>query len=280
MAFKTVLVHVDGSAHLDVRVEAASQIALAQNAHLIGLATTGASRFLFQAAPVNPAGPAVAPYLALLQQRAEDACSRFENIARRVGVASYERRITDLDPADGLSLQGRYCDLVVMGQQDPDESSFTADPNFPGYAILHCGSPALMIPYAARFGTIGHQALVAWNASVEATRAVHSAIPLLQRSKMVDVAIFNPERQAGTLFGDPPGSGIESYLARHHVKADVHRDTTDMDVGDALLSLAAQLGSDLLVMGCYGHSRFRETLLGGATRTMLESMTVPVLMAH
>lgn len=110
-------------------------------------------------------------------------------------------------------------------------------------------------------------------------KAVHSALPLLRRAKIVEVTVFNPNRPSDA-HGEQPGADIASYLARHDIKVDVMQETTESDIGDALLSLAASLNSDLLVMGCYGYSRFREVLLGGVTRTMLKSMSIPVFMSH
>jgi nucleotide-binding universal stress UspA family protein len=137
----------------------------------------------------------------------------------------------------------------------------------------------LIVPYAGVAVEIGKRALVAWNESAEAAKAIAGALPLLKRAATVEVAMFDPERRTA---GDErkPDADIVAYLARHGVKADVRRESTSLDAGNALLNLAAILGSDLLVMGCYGHSRMREILLGGASRTMLQSMTIPVLMAH
>lgn len=280
MSYKSILVHVDESEHLDARVQAAAQIAAAENAHLIGLATTGISKFLFQTVTVNPADPNMAPYLDMLRQRAESAQAKFEQTASRIGATSIEKRLIDDEPATGISLFARYCDLVVLGQRDPAAPGGNLMPGFPESAIMSSGTPALVVPYAWQAGNIGNRVLVAWNASMEAARAVHNALPMLQRAKIVEVAIFNPLKQPDVVSGELPGTAIKQYLARHNIKADVREEADEGDVGDALLSLATNLGSDLLVMGCYGHSRFREILLGGATRKVLNSMTLPVLMTH
>jgi nucleotide-binding universal stress UspA family protein len=280
MSYKTILVHVDESENLDARTQAAAQIAAAENAHLIGLATTGISKFLFQTVTINPADPNMAPYLDMLRQRAENAQTKFEQTASRVGATSIEKRLTDDEPAIGIGLLARYCDLIVLGQRDPAATGTGLMPGFPESAIMSSGTPALVVPYAWRAGSLGNRVLIAWNASVEAARAVHGAIPLLQRAKTVEVAIFNPLKEPDVVSGELPGAGIKQYLARHNIKADVQEEASEGDVGEALLSLAANLGSDLLVMGCYGHSRFREILLGGATRKVLSSMPLPVLMTH
>jgi len=122
--------------------------------------------------------------------------------------------------------------------------------------------------------------LIAWDAGVEAARAVRDALPLLRRADTVEVAVFDPERGRRE-HGEQPGADVALYLARHGVKVSVARQSgADFEVGAQILSRAADTGADLIVMGAYGHSRVRELVLGGVTRTILESMTVPVLMSH
>jgi nucleotide-binding universal stress UspA family protein len=119
--------------------------------------------------------------------------------------------------------------------------------------------------------------LVAWDGSRAATRAITDAIPFLRAAELVHVAIVNPTADQ---HADQSGTDFAAYLARHGVKLEVSVHTTKIKVGSALLSMASDLNSDLIVMGGYGHSRLREMIMGGATRTILESMTVPVLMSH
>jgi nucleotide-binding universal stress UspA family protein len=279
MSYKTILVDVDESRHVDARIAVAAHLANAENAHLIGAAMTGVSRFLYQSMAFKPADPSTAPYLERMQQRAHRALEKFDSIARGIGVASFERRLVDDEAAGGLSLQGRYADLVVIGQHDPDEPHPTINSYLPEYVVMNCGCPALVIPYTSARERIGDRVLIAWNASMEATRAVHSAIPLLRLAKTVEVAVFNAEAEVDA-HGRQPGADIALYLARHGIKVDVITEKTESDVGNALLSLAANLSSDLLVMGCYGHARFREILLGGVSRTIFDSMTLPVVTSH
>jgi nucleotide-binding universal stress UspA family protein len=122
--------------------------------------------------------------------------------------------------------------------------------------------------------------LIAWNASPEAAHAVHAAIPLLQRMQLVKAVIFNPGSQPPEVFGMPPGEPLKAFLAQHNITAEIMTPAAANSVGDTLLSLATDQGFSLLVMGCYGHSRMRELLLGGTTRTILRSATLPVLMMH
>jgi nucleotide-binding universal stress UspA family protein len=137
-----------------------------------------------------------------------------------------------------------------------------------------------VVPYAGTFKTIGQRVLVAWNAGREATRAVNDALPLLEGAAKVTVLAINPH---GGLrgHGEVPGADIALHLARHGVRAEASAiKSDDVEIGALLLSQAADLNADLIVMGAYGHSRLREVVLGGATREILRSMTVPVLLSH
>jgi nucleotide-binding universal stress UspA family protein len=142
------------------------------------------------------------------------------------------------------------------------------------------GRPILVVPYAGHFARIGQRVVIGWDASREAARAVNDAMPLLAAAEAVTVLTIDPE-QSPRGHGEIPGADIALHLARHGVTAQVERTVSaGIGIGNTLLSRAADLEADLLVMGAYGHSRVRELLLGGVTRTMLTSMTLPVLMAH
>jgi nucleotide-binding universal stress UspA family protein len=138
----------------------------------------------------------------------------------------------------------------------------------------------LVVPHDWAPRALGERVLIAWDASREAARAVSDALPLLQRAASVLVVSVNP-KSTPLGHGELPGADMALHLARHNIHVEVQSVETDrMDVADALLSFAADRGCDLLVMGAYAHSRVRELVLGGATRTILKSMTLPVLMAH
>jgi nucleotide-binding universal stress UspA family protein len=137
-----------------------------------------------------------------------------------------------------------------------------------------------VIPFAGDFPVIGEHVLVAWNASREATRAVADALPLLSRARAVTVLAINPRHGIGG-HGDVPAADIALHLARHGVRAEAaHTIATDIPDAEALLSYAADIGADLIVAGGYGHSRARELVFGGVTRSLLKEMTVPVLLSH
>jgi nucleotide-binding universal stress UspA family protein len=283
MSYKTILVHVDESKHLDKRVEVAARIAAHENAHLVGVAATGISQALHRPPVSGPDGDNMAPYndeyTEALRQRATAALEKFDTLACRVGVSSHEKRLIDDEAAAAVSGQGLYADLIVLGQSDAEDPSLSAIVDFPEYVILNSGRPVLIIPHAGRIFSIGDRVLIAWNGSKAASCAVRNAMPFLKQAKSVQIAIIHT-----SLFADPQGdeSGAEfaACLARHGIKADVIQCTVEDDAGHALLALAADLTSDLIVMGCVAHPRSRGILLGGATRVVLESSTVPVLMSH
>jgi len=140
---------------------------------------------------------------------------------------------------------------------------------------------ALVLPYAGDVVTpLASNVLVGWDASREAARALADALPCCSVPRGVQVAVFEAPHELETRHGDLPGADIGQWLARHGVRVDVQRIVSSVPVGEALLSHAADLAADLIVVGGYGHSRLRETMLGGVTRTLLRSSPVPVLMSH
>jgi nucleotide-binding universal stress UspA family protein len=281
MTYKTILVHVDGSRHANRRIAIAANLAKLYDAHLVGVALTGLPEFFYNPMMLDPVDPALEPLLKVPRERAAAALANFEGIARQFHAGSLETRLEENESARGISLQARYCDLVVLGQFDPDDTEPSTRDDFAETVILESGVPVLMIPFASAVAGTGQRALVSWDAGKQAVRAVHYALPMLQRAAQVDVAVFDPETLPASARAVPDKDILE-WLGRHGIAAKVRRQPTtgDIDIGKALLSLAADLGSDLLVMGCYGHTRFREVLLGGVSREILRSMTLPVLMAH
>lgn len=279
MSYKTILVHVDESSRSELRVKIAAEIANREGAHLIGTAVTGVSRFIYQDGNISASDPNLGIHLKFLRERAEKAIAGFKQSVAELGVSSYESMIANDEAGGGIGLQARYSDLVVVGQTNRDEPSPSVLPDFPEYLVMNSGRPALIIPYAGDFTTVAKRPLISWDASRESTRAVTDAIPLLKQADLVQIAIFNPTALPDA-HGEQPGADIALFLARHGIKVEVSVHKTSTDIGNALLSLSHDLDSDMIVMGGYGHSRFREMIMGGVTRTILESMTIPVLMSH
>jgi nucleotide-binding universal stress UspA family protein len=277
MSYRTIVIHADHTPGSEARFTLAAELALREGAHLVGVAITGVPRYMRAGGLFEGSGVIVGEYLAHRARRADLALAQFEEITARLGVASREQRRLDEDAYAGLCLQARYADLLVLGQADPhdrDEDGWLLD--LPDYIVINCGRPVLLVPRSGNAGCALRRPLVAWNGSLEAAKAVTAALPLLRRAGQATLAVFGD----GAGLGQQPGADIALYLARHDVKVEVVHRPQPVDAGHAILSLAGDLGADLLVMGAYGHSRLREMVLGGATRTILASATLPVLMAH
>ena len=277
--YKTILVHVDGSAGMPQRVALAARLALLHDAHLVGAAPTGLSAYVFPVGGFETGLPAVVFPIEELRAEADRALDEFEQVARRAGVDKIERRRVDDEAGAAISLQARYADLVVIGQNAPAERLPQLRADFPEHVLLNCARPVLVMPASGGAGQCGQRVALAWNGRVEAVRAVTSAIGLLRQASHVSLVVLNPD-QSADLHGASPGADMALYLSRHGVSVEVMVIESAQDDGEALLAHVAAQGCDLLVMGAYGHSRFREILLGGATRTVLRAARIPLWMAH
>lgn len=280
MSYRIIAVHADESSHAADRIRLAARIALDHQAHLVGVAVSALPPSYYMS--MGGEGTAVlSAYLDFMKERADVTLDSFETIVKQAGVTSYEKRMIEDEAGMALCLQARYSDLLILSQPDPDEETSAGQVRTVNYVVVNAGRPVLLVPYAGKFESVSGRALVAWDGSPEAARAVSGAIPLLCRAKLVQVAVFNAETGPYS-HGEEPGGDIAHYLARHGVTVEVTRHVTadEIDLGNAMLSYIDDFGADLAVMGAYGHSRLREALLGGVTRTVLEAMTVPILMSH
>jgi nucleotide-binding universal stress UspA family protein len=283
MGFKAILVTVDTAPTVRGRLELAAVLAERFSAHLIGLQTS-----------ISPDAPQTRGYFEYFNRSldafheefakrmlAEAAAAQalFDEITTRHSLSAEWRQASG-SASQAAALHGRYADLIVVGQPDPGYVQAPLFQPSPGEVALAVGRPLLVVPYAGTWTAIGRRVLIGWNASREATRAINDALPFLVAAETVTVLTIDPSHGAQG-HGDVPGADIAQHLARHGVKATVQSTVSgDIGVGDALLSWVSDVSADLLVMGAYGHSRDRELVFGGATRTVLETMTVPVLMAH
>jgi len=277
--YKTILVHVDETARSAQRTEVAAAMAAANEARLVGVATTGVPAYLFPTDGLVAAGPAAGASLEELRAQAERALDLFEAAARRAGVAAIERRCVDEDAGIAISMQSRYCDLVVISQASLDEFRPRQRSDFPDYVVLNAVAPVLVLPVAGAGSMPGERVVVAWNGSREAARAIASALPLLQKARQVDLVVFDPASVSG-LHGQEPGADMARHLAQHGVRVDVTVASAGRDEDRSLLLFAAEKRADLIVMGAYGRSRFSEIMLGGMTRSVLATSTIPLWMVH
>lgn len=211
-------------------------------------------------------------------KKARAAIARFEQAAKRAGISMETRTISASisGAADQIGRIGRRFDLIVVGQ--PGRKDSLPDEVIDEGVLFESGRPVIFVPFIQKGGMKLDRIMVCWDGSRAATRAIADAIPLLKKAKQVEVVIISDKPNKRD---EVPGADLGQHLARHGLKVDVKRITSpDIDVPSTILSYAADSSADMIVMGGYGHSRLREFVLGGATRGLLESMTVPVLMSH
>ncbi|KVT41265.1 universal stress protein [Burkholderia ubonensis] len=277
MSYKTLLVHVDDSQRSSMRIDLALDLAGRWNAHLIGLYVVCQDLFEPLRRPDEPLKLAV--YERLCEERQKQAEERFLEAAERAG-RSVEWRAPAGPATETAILHARHADLLVLGQTDPHDRMTYVAHNFIEDMVMGSGRPAIVVPYAGKVRTFGENVLVAWDGGREAARAVADALPLLEHARFVTVETV--ERGHPDPDKTPAGVDVAAYLERHGVRASFSTTPrgTGVGTGATLLNRASDLHADLLVMGNYSHTRMHERVLGGATRTILETMTVPVLMSH
>ncbi|WP_439682521.1 Universal stress protein UspA [Cupriavidus oxalaticus] len=279
MDYATILVHLDASRRVYQRLHLATQLAVQFKSTLVGLLAVGkpdptAVRYLVDGDRY------LASYNAWRHEVGERARHALMD-ATDEAVITTQWLAPDWATASTVQAEAHLADLVILGQRDPTDEEAYAEPAFVESIVLECGRPVLVVPYAGWFPNVGKTILVAWNGSREAARAIHDALPLLRRAETIDVVSWTPSHALKGPWLSPPQYAVE-WLARHGVTAQLrsYPDEDGHDIGQRLLSHAADRNTDLIVMGGYGHSRVRELALGGVTRTLLQSMTVPVLMSH
>ncbi|MGF6272966.1 nucleotide-binding universal stress UspA family protein [Massilia sp. UYP11] len=278
--YKTILVDVDGSPQQESRVRAAAVVAQAQGSHLIGCNSTGITwlDLSLSAGSMNAPSPLVD--FEALRARGARLLEEFALQAEQLGVASVETRLEDDLPDISLALQARYADLVVLSQ-DPDAASdhWPRRRNLPEQLAVHCPRPILVVPPGYHSAPIAKTIVAGWDGRIQAMRALAAALPLLSTAENVKLALINPD-QLSALHGEEAGADMALYLARHAVEAEVVLERTAAAPAEALMTLAGQNGAGLIVAGAYGHSRYREWVLGGTTRALLSQAQIPLLLAH
>ncbi len=280
--YKTIIVHVDGSARQHSRLHAAALLANDFDAHLVGSGATGVSWLDYALLTGSMGAPDPAPETDFqgLREAVGARLEAFSQQARRLGVASLETRLIEDETRHAMLLQSRYADLVVVSQDGGADPILPARVRgLPEYVALRGARPVLVVPEGYRGQPLPGAAVVGWDGSLQAQRAIGAALPLLQRAETVKLALVNPD-ELGELHGEEPGADMALYLARQGVRVEVVLERTRSTAGDALMDLARDSGAGLLVAGAYGHSRFREWALGGVTRELLERAAMPVLLAH
>ncbi|MBI4366941.1 MAG: universal stress protein [Deltaproteobacteria bacterium] len=273
---KDIVVNL-GLGDYDPAGDFAISVAAAFEAHVLGVA--------FSYEPIIPGSVmgGIPPEF-IESQRAESdkkarkAVARFEQAVARAGVSA-ESRILSASisgAADQLGRLGRRFDLVVVGQAGGDKSA--ADEVVDEGVLFDSGRPVIFVPYIQKAGLKLDRVMLCWDGSRAAARAIADSMPFLHKAKQMEIVMVSakPGKTDGVA-----GVDLGQHLARHGLQVNVKRITSpDLDITSTILSHAADSSADMIVMGGYGHSRLREFILGGVTRGILKTMTVPALMSH
>ena len=275
MSYRSVLVHVDNDTASQTRLDYAIRLAGSFDAELVGI-------YVVPGTDLTPSSAAMLRPEVVERRLGEygNAQHAAEKAFRTAteGLRAVDWRAPAGTPIDAAVAHGRCTDLFILGQRDAASASF--GDALVTSVLLSSGRPTLVVPYTGAPARVGENVLVAWNGGREAARTIADALPLLERAKHIDILAVDDDAEPGV----PErlaGARLDAWLRAHGIAASVQRqEARDIGVGEWLLDRAADLGSDLIVMGGYGHARMREFVLGGVTRTVLRSMTVPVFMAH
>jgi nucleotide-binding universal stress UspA family protein len=274
---KDLVVNLTGGQPQDFAADYAISIAAAVGAHIVGVG------FIYE--PIIPGSVLGGVPTDLIEVQREEntksakaAIARFEAAVKQAGLSS-ESRILDASIAGAADLFGRIArrfDLAVVGQAQRQHGA--SEELLIEGALFGSGRPVIVVPHIQKEGLKLDRVLACWDGSRPAARAIADAIPFLTRAKSVEIVVVTGERDKS---GEITGANMSRHLARHGVTVEIKRLAPgNVDVQAAILSHAADSGADFMVMGGYGHSRLREFILGGVTRSILASMPVPVLMSH
>lgn len=275
---KDLTLKLETDAARDRSLNYAISVAEVFGAHVTAMASSDPITFAQYPIPAMPE-TVIANIRAEKEREARAAIARFEEAAKGRGISYEHEIVTHRLPqsAEAFAVKARRADLSIVQQmENTDEDNEIVIET----VLFDSGRPVLIVPYIQKEGLKLDHVVCCWDGSATAARAVNDALPFLTQAKNVDILIISNEKTE-----DPrhqaSGEGIVKHLARHGIATQLKvQQAPDSSVASAILSYAADQGSDLIVMGGYGHSRLREFILGGATRSILASMTVPVLMSH
>lgn len=277
MTYRSMLVALDATPANPARVNIAVALAKEFEAHLVGLAPTAAIDM-----QALPAAIVMEDYVArasaAVLTEARDIAQQFHQRSEAAALPSFEAVVDKSTVPESLGRHAQCTDLIVMSQPDPSVPNYRQHLTELEEVLLGSARPVLLIPYTHLEPVRVRRVLVAWDGSRESIRAMTDALPLLRRAETVTLVHWRCE--ADDTRPQERLASLRQWLALQGVEAEARDEITALAIGDALLNAASDLGADLIVMGAYGHARWAERLFGGVSRTLLQSMTVPVLMSH
>jgi len=282
MTYRSLLVHLDLDRRAEARIAYALRLSREFGCHLVGAAPTGVVPLTAEVSV--EAASSLAEYAQAawdaLRNHAQAACANFDSACREAGLRSHETVSEHADKAKSLVRLAHCSDLVVLSQADAGQASFAQARDLVADVVLGSARPTVVLPPDGQFGAIPSRAIVAWDDSREAARAMADALPLLRLAQRVQIVTWLDSTDADRTAWQERQRAVQQWLAWQGVSAELHLQQHAIGLTEAMLSHAAHFEADLIVMGAYGHPRWTERVLGGATRGMLDSMTIPVLMSH
>ncbi len=276
MSYKDILVYLDDGKSNQERINTAFDLANSQQARLTAVTLSA----------LKPAHMIVKDETAqhnISYQEAEKRIDDFSQQATKLGV-EFDTKIIDLaagkDLSKTLAKFARNFDLVIFRQANPNNKNFNLVESISSKIVVHCGRPVFFMPYIGAHHIHAKSALIAWDGTATATRAVHDALPILKQVKEVTILVVT-EGKKKTAKGELLSEDLAAHLGRHGVNAKVRRTTTGtFDVPTVILNHIAENSLDLLIMGSYGTSGLQRKVFGGVTKKILDSMITPVIMSH
>lgn len=276
MFYKDILVYLDDGKSNQERVKTAFDMAKSQQARLTAVTLSA----------LKPSHMIVKDETAqfnISYQEAEKRITDFSEQATKLGI-EFDTKIIDLAAGKGLrkavAQYSRNFDLVIFRQANPKNKNFDMIESISSKIVVHCGRPVFFMPYIGAHHIPPRNALIAWDGTATATRAVHDSLPILKQIKEVTILVVTEGKQK-TAKGELLADDLASHLGRHGVNAKVRRITTgSFDVATVILNHIAENSLDLLIMGSYGTPSLQRKVFGGVTKKILDSMIIPVIMSH
>lgn len=278
MAIKDILVHLCGTKDGKAVVTAAREMAAAHDARLIGV--YAGVPFDMPAYVIAQLPPEVIErHQAHVRESVNETAAAFEAACKADGISCEFREGDWREPIEEvICTHVRYADMAIIAQ--PNEETGARSRDIADNVVLRAAAPVMLVPHTLASGGFGKRVLVAWDGSAQASRAVRDALPVLEKADFVKVLCVDPVPGIAGL-GDMPGADLAHFLATHGVTAEAAKTSSaGVGVGNAILNNVADMGADMIVSGCYGHSRIGELIMGGVTDTLMRSMTVPTLVSH
>jgi len=279
MNYKAILTILDNTKPCEDRTRFAIDLAKQHGAKLTGIAPVEIASTLFIGDFMSANSKMIDELQHSIEADATKAQVRFDEMCTESGIESFDHKTVRGSANDAINSEATATDLIVLSQHFEDTSTTVNTKGVVEHTLMVSARPVLIIPAIGAYKSPPKNVLIGWRDSRECSHAIRQALPFLQNADAVEIVEVLPKSNSKGI-NDSRRASVLNYLSLHNVDAKFSTQKSDSDPGNVLLSYACDVGADLLVMGGYGHTRLREWAVGGATKTILESMTLPVMMAH